>query len=101
MKTEKILEEIKKVQFDDISHYEDFEFLSDEDYGQLEEVSCVATNPRRDYVGHEYVLLNKDDGKYFLVEFYGNDMGHEISEFCEVEKMIEVKEVVTYKAIIQ
>ena len=97
MKTPLILEEITKIQFKDIRHYEDFEFLSDEDYDKLEEVDMETTNPRRDYVGTKYTLHNKEDDKYFQVEFYGNDMAMEIGYFGEVEKIVETKEIISYK----
>lgn len=99
MITKEILENIEKIQLKDISHYEDFDFLSDEDYAKLKLVDEETTNPRRDYLGTMYTLLNEEDGKYFQVEFYGNDMGHQIYHFGEVERIVEVKEVITFKPI--
>jgi len=100
MKTDDILKNIKKIQFSNITHYESFEFLTDEEYEMLEEVKNETTNPRRDYVGTLYTIHNKFDDKYFVVEFYGNDMGSEIGHFSEVEKIVETKEVITYKDIV-
>lgn len=99
MKTKEIIKNIEEVQFTDICDIDGFTFLSKEDFEKLDEVQCKETNPRRDYLGTEYVYHNSEDDGYFLVEFYGNDMGHEIYKFYEVEKHTEMKEVTTYTKI--
>ena len=96
MTTDEILKNIEEVQFTDIWSYENFSFLSDEDFKKLEKVDEETTNPRRDYVGTKYTFLNKEDNRYFQVEFYGNDNGSEIWSFGEVEKVTEMKEVVRF-----
>lgn len=95
MTTEKIVQEVNKIS-GEVRSPQDLEFLNDEDWGKLEQVSAKTTNPRRDYVGMEYIFLNKEDNKYFLIEIYGDDMYREVYKCFEVEKKVEVKEVITF-----
>ncbi len=96
MITKDILKVIESVQFDDIRHWEDLP-LEDKDYKMLEEVGTEATNPRRDYIGTKYFLKNNDDGKYFFIEVYGNEMAFEVYAFGEVVPV--EKTITTYKEI--
>ena len=99
MTTPDILEKIIEIQFRDICSIDEFDFLSEEDFEKLDEVSCKDTNPRRDYLGTEFVYHNKEDDRYFLIEFYGNEMSHEIYQFHEVTKKVEIKEVISFKSV--
>lgn len=99
MKTEKILEIIKENQFKGYPSHWDIlnDWIGEEDFEKIKEVGSKETNPRRDYLGTQYYLRNEEDGKFFFMEFYGDDMGHELYDFGEVrpvEKTVTVYESV-------
>lgn len=98
MTTPDILENLKKTT-DEVCGWESLPFLTEEDLEKIEEVEAKTTNPRRDYVGTEYILLNKEDNRYFLLEVYGDDMYMEIYQFQEVSKKVEMKEVVSWVTV--
>ena len=99
MKTEEILKKLNKTQFEAES-FEGLSWVTEQLLDNLEEVDSKETNPRRDYLGTKTFYKNKIDGKFFFVEEYGNDMGHEIYSFGEVkpvEKVTTVYETVKKK----
>lgn len=99
METTKILEEIKKIQFNyESPSWEDLPFLDDESFALLKEVGHETTNPRRDYVGRKTFIKNEHDGKYFSIEIYGNDMSSEIYSFGEVTPV--EKTIVSYIPVV-
>lgn len=98
MTTPDILENLKK-ETGEVRGWDNLKFLTEEDYQKLDEVEENTTNPRRDYVGTEYIIHNREDDKYFLLEVYGDDMYMEIYQCQEVAKKVEMKEVVSWVTV--
>ena len=72
------------------------EILSEDVYNKLEVQKWENTNPRREYLGTRYYVLNKEDGCYFAVEIYGDEMGTELYTCEPVNKVSETKEVISF-----
>jgi len=85
MDTDTILENLGEITGEFRCWEEDISFLSEEEYGYLEEIDSEVTNPRRDYIGDKTYIKNNFDNRYFFIETCGNDMYMKLRGYGEVE----------------